>query len=211
MFHENNLYHGTHKRFSDDILRNGFKESKGDKEWLGDGIYFYLEDILAFKWAWLKYSKGEIDENTVKNSISIMKVELIKDKIKIFDLDLFEHKLIYERIYKGINKKVLETKLEKGGCAEGIVLNIMFKELNDFLKLNYNIVKATFSIPHKKYKKVIKSEQNKAYKDKTHRLTFVPEIQICVKNKNVIKNIEIYNYNEKIKYFVNLVNNNNNL
>ena len=77
-----------------------------------------------------------------------------------------------------------------------------------FNKLGYrekfDIVKALFPIPAKKYQKIENHEKNKRYNKRTHRLTFMPEIQVCVKNPSVIQNLELYDFEEKIVGFLEL-------
>ena len=42
-------YHGTNKEYSSLIVKNGFKSSQGNDEWLGHGVYFFIEGILCPK------------------------------------------------------------------------------------------------------------------------------------------------------------------
>lgn len=50
-------FHGTDIKSSKEIIKSGFKVSKGDQHWLGDGAYFFVEglpptpDVSAEKWA----------------------------------------------------------------------------------------------------------------------------------------------------------------
>jgi hypothetical protein len=43
-------YHGTTSSNAELILKNNYKISSGDKEWLGDGVYFYNELSDAYEW-----------------------------------------------------------------------------------------------------------------------------------------------------------------
>lgn len=38
-------FHGTDNALVDSILSNGLRPSLGDKEWLGDGGYFFVQGI----------------------------------------------------------------------------------------------------------------------------------------------------------------------
>lgn len=50
-------YHGTKKELADSIINSkSFLLSKGDEQWLGDGIYFYPDFGDAFNW---KYDEKE--------------------------------------------------------------------------------------------------------------------------------------------------------
>ncbi|MBR3809179.1 MAG: hypothetical protein IKK46_02615, partial [Clostridia bacterium] len=42
--------HGTDASVVNDILKNGFIYKPNDEHWLGDGIYFFLDENLAEWW-----------------------------------------------------------------------------------------------------------------------------------------------------------------
>jgi hypothetical protein len=45
-------YHGTTKQAAESILRDGFKVSRNEYDWLGDGVYFFQDAPLrAWEWA----------------------------------------------------------------------------------------------------------------------------------------------------------------
>jgi hypothetical protein len=46
-------YHGTSQDAAADILKSGFRPSRNDYDWLGDGIYFF-EDSAERAWAWAR-------------------------------------------------------------------------------------------------------------------------------------------------------------
>ena len=51
-------YHGTLKQYKEAIVSGGFKPSKGQKHWLGEGIYFFRDDKRqAEVWASLEQRK----------------------------------------------------------------------------------------------------------------------------------------------------------
>ncbi len=51
------LYHGTTNDSAKKILEEKrFKKSTGDRHWLGDGVYFYEDMILAYRWLWIVYN-----------------------------------------------------------------------------------------------------------------------------------------------------------
>jgi hypothetical protein len=47
-------YHGTCASAADSILRNGFKLSQNEYDWLGDGIYFF-QDAPERAWEWAQH------------------------------------------------------------------------------------------------------------------------------------------------------------
>jgi len=242
------LYHGTYKESAESIINSQeFKydkidENPRDDHWLGNGIYFYEEEFHAFKWVWyLKNNKQKekditIDDEDILNHCSIVKVEVEVDESRVFDLTKIRYKLIFERIYKWINKKIelsndfKERLKEDGACAEGVIFNFMFGQMKDS-KLDYlkrfDLVKALFPIPNRKYNNILKEEiksclkitmdrknykrrmngkpplnpnemnlddliyiiaeaLNSNYKYRKYRITFMPEIQVCIKNPNIL-------------------------
>jgi hypothetical protein len=59
-------FHGTSKRAAESILRDGFKMSRNDYDWLGDGAYFF-QDAPLHAWDWAEEHFG--DEAAVVGSI----------------------------------------------------------------------------------------------------------------------------------------------
>ncbi|AAB98351.1 hypothetical protein MJ_0359 [Methanocaldococcus jannaschii DSM 2661] len=194
------LYHGTDRKSAEKIMES--KEilpSQGDNHWLGDGIYFYEEEFHAFKWIWYK----EKNRNRLLKNFAIIKAEVICEESRIFDLTKIEHKLLFDMMYKLINTTKLRLdKLRGDMCAEGVVINYMFKNKELGYNKRFDIVRALFPIPVKKYQKIENREKNKKYKERTHRLTFMPEIQVCVKNPSVIKKLEWYDLEKTIDKFL---------
>lgn len=72
-------YHGTDSKHVDSILTKGFKASRRNDHWLGQGIYFYTSLELA-KW-WIKRKKKGTSNNAV--------IEVLLDcgKCNVLDLD----------------------------------------------------------------------------------------------------------------------------
>lgn len=187
-------YHGTPKNNIKDILVNKFMASKGDRHWLGDGIYFYPEKVYAYKWN-LNNSKNKItklfDPVRFKNQ-GILEVKLQCSKDRTFDLDTLSHKAILKRTIEQIKEFSEE-------CIEGVALNVLFNELGYDEK--YDIIVATFTLRRDKMK------------FPCPRLDFYPEKQICIKNEKCIKEIkeititidEKEEFDELIKEFENPV------
>lgn len=49
--HQIKAYHGTDRKYLADIKKNGFQCKKNEQHWLGNGIYFFLDEKLAEEWA----------------------------------------------------------------------------------------------------------------------------------------------------------------
>lgn len=173
------LYHGTEINRGKRILTNRIMEtSTGDRHWLGNGSYFYEDDFYAYKWIKDMFKfKFRYDYKTVDELFKeylIIKAELNIPKKRIFKLDDVIHKIVFDTVYANCeNKKQYIKRFKHTKMVDGVVLNIMFEEMN--YKEKFDIVIATF-----------KMRENK-YKGKQMRLNFMPEKQICIKNIEVIK------------------------
>ena len=74
-------YHGTNQSSANRIIRNQkFHLSNGRKEWLGNGIYFYIDFADSLDWAQMRYND---DYAVVHALIKINEDELIDyDSVK---------------------------------------------------------------------------------------------------------------------------------
>lgn len=126
-------YHATNKENAKKILKNGFIQSNGDKEWLGRGIYFYLNIQDALEW----------------RQCDTVLCTFIKVNAKyILDIDSEKGKSKY---LKASNKVIEQTKklkveldkdAQKNQCA---VVNLIWD-------LNKNIKLIKSSLPKEKSK-----------------------------------------------------------
>jgi len=218
--YEAEVYHGTDSESAESILSNGMNPSRGDKHWLGDGCYFYEEDFHAYKWIWyLKNNNNRkrnvpyIRKGDILKHFSIIKATISSQKSRVFNLDHALPKLAFERAYKWINSQIAENQElrkrlnEEGVCAEGVVLNYMFESLGYDEK--YDVVKALFPYKLKRHFEIEErlEDAEKPIKDKTYRLAFVPEIQICVRNNEVIKNLENHDCSKDLKDYDDIISN----
>ena len=51
-------YHGTSSAMADIIEREGFRLSRNDYDWLGDGVYFFQDGLLR-AWQWARERHGD--------------------------------------------------------------------------------------------------------------------------------------------------------
>ncbi len=51
-------YHGTSSVMADIIERDGFRLSRNDYDWLGDGVYFFQDGLLR-AWQWARERHGD--------------------------------------------------------------------------------------------------------------------------------------------------------
>lgn len=196
MYYNENLYHGTSAEAVGDIIKEkNMKSSLGEKHWLGDGVYFFEEDFYAFKWILDSYSNQEkikFNENNFINNFSILEGEIKTKKIRVFDLTKMEFKTIFDMIYTKIkDKKEGYEKLKKHKVSEGVVLNYIFNILE--YDKEFDLVIAMFTLNKKNY-------------TGTHmKLGYMPQKQICVKNKEAIKEIRSFNYKPHIDKYLKFV------
>ncbi len=168
-----NLYHGTESKNSDKILlEKCFMPSEGDKHWLGDGIYFYDDNFLAYRWLWLKYYKKSPKSNEeLFENYTILEAKVRCEQSKVYDLRKFKYRKDYEKIKKMILEKVKGKKI----LNDGTILNMMFNEKRFGYKDSYDVIVGIFS------QKNIDLQWGEMLSDF--------EIQYCMKNNRCIVNI----------------------
>lgn len=104
-----NAYHGTSVDAADNILKEQhFRESRGDKEWLGTGVYFFPYRGHAEQWLKTRH----IAEGTV------LEVQLEYDNDQLLDLDDPDQRRIMNSTLKKLETLIRE-KLNVSLPAEG--------------------------------------------------------------------------------------------
>ena len=174
------MYHGTEISRGKKILKDKkMKYSLGDGEWLGDGIYLYRDKLYAYRWITIqyknKYSRQPISNEIFKKYI-ILKVDIEYNYDKVFSMTNPEHRIVFDKIKLECKKKAeLSEKLKKFEYTDGVIINFMFNNMG-FAK-QYDMVEAVYPI----------SEETG---EKDTRFKVMSEYQLCVKNPEIIKNIE---------------------
>jgi hypothetical protein len=128
MVHELKGYHGTSLSSATQIVKSNYELSIGDKEWLGDGVYFFIEGLStspneqARKWAiaqaWNTKNKiyGYKKYAVLKSTITVHDDNLLdlttEDGIKILEY-------IYDRFEDKI--RILKKKLK---FIDGLLINL---------------------------------------------------------------------------------------
>lgn len=178
------VYHGTSRDRGLKMIKDSImEESKGDRHWLGDGSYFYKDDFYAFKW--IKDMSNSKDLNYLFEKYIIITGELRIKKERVFDLENPRHKIIFDKVETACKvKKDYSTRFKDTRTPDGVVINIMFKDMNYNEK--FDVVIGTF----------MKNRFN--YKDSKSRFPYMPEKQICLKNLSLFKPENEYKYQEKI-------------
>lgn len=102
-------YHGTDESAKEKILSTGhFIESTSDTEWVGSGIYFFIE-LTPFDNAqkWARYIRHFPHPSVIKAKIEI-------DDSKVFDLD-FHHNLVQFHRFRTLYFKTAKEFAEQHG------------------------------------------------------------------------------------------------
>lgn len=179
------MYHGTEKKRGKEMLaKQRMISSISDdrkQHWLGDGIYLYREIFYAFRWIELMYIEyyGNTDmrEDLLKK-YAILSVGIEYNPERIFSLDNPEHNRVFRETEMAYKKKsAFSSKLEKYEYSDGVIINILFKNLK--YGENYDAVEATF--PTVELKDILVSKS---------RIKSINEYQLCIKNDRIIRKIE---------------------
>lgn len=179
MIEKLNLYHGTWLDNYNSITNSGFSISTKNNLWLGDGIYFFYEDIYAFKWCVGIYTnkKKVYDKEDIIKSTCILNCLADIDENRIFDLTYINNQIKFDYFYNKI--KNMENKYSKlltsGKNVQGVVLNFMFREYDEY-KGKYDAVKQFYRLYRENYSNEFPPS-----------IQGIPQYQLCIKNKDVIK------------------------
>lgn len=182
------LFHGSNRSRGETILqKQQMFVTTGSKHWLGDGSYFFTEDLYSYKWIVDMFKKRhqiELNYEVLYSHYIIVKTLISIPKVRVFDLTKAEHKIMFDKV----NKLMIDKKrVRESEYAEGVVLNYMFNEL-DFGR-DYDLVKSIFIINKNRYTNV------------RSRIGYMPQEQICIKNLNVVDSISEYDFSEREKIF----------
>lgn len=178
------VYHGTEKKRGEKMLADQkmIASISDDRRqhWLGDGIYLYRELFYAFRWIESMY-RNHFGEDAMREDLlkkySILSVMIDYDLDRIFNLNNPEHYIVFkktEMMYR--QKSAFSSKLEKYEYSDGVIINILFKNLK--YGEYYDAVEAIFSTV----------ELNEMLADKS-RIKSISEYQLCVKNDRIINEI----------------------
>lgn len=159
-------YHGTKAESADNISKIGYWKSKPE-EWFGSGVYFFesyetLSNGFIEARDWAKF---------VKKFKNWAIFEAVIESDKYIDIAFeFEHKIIYDEIKETVIKKHLES----GKSISDFNENIIFHEME---KLDIDFIRA-----------LVDSKKDLGYYSYIIRR---PQLQICVKNNDVIISNEL--------------------
>ena len=133
-------FHGTSKINANVIIKEGFKLSEGDNQWVGDGVYFFTDDIgdgqqNAIYWAKYKAWDKKLKQYTYP-FYAVIKSQIEVEEDKILDLTTHEGVEVFEYIVEKCKDKLKELGKQKV-YIDGYVINFGRNEL----KMAISVVK----------------------------------------------------------------------
>lgn len=187
------LYHGTYLKNASSIIKDNYRIIN-NKNWMGRGAYFFYEDIFAFTWCVDLY-KSEVSKSFDKK-VFIRTMTILENRIEIeserlLDLTYFKGQEVIDIAYKKLltNKKY-KVNLENAEPREKMAIVIEFLFEKNGFKKNYDAIKQMYRLHTNNYINIF-----------SNREKGIPQYQICVKNNNIIKNISIYKFDDKIESY----------
>lgn len=169
------------------LNRKKMEYSRGDDQWLGDGIYLYQDKIYAFRWITIKF-KEKFDSIKIADKLfeqyMILRVNADYKHETVFSFLNPEHVLEFKEVKKRCKyKKGMINRLREYEFTDGVVINFMFKNM-DYGK-NYDMVEAVFPL-------------EKDPEETDTRLPGMNEYQLCVKDPDKI--IDFSNCSSEFDY-----------
>jgi hypothetical protein len=129
-------YHGTYAKSVDGILQSNFKESLRNRDWLGDGVYFFVDGIgskhpseYALLWA-IDEAIYRPDKNNHKEVV-VLEANILINRNKFLDLTVEEGLKLFNEFRDEIIKRIskIGMKPSKHDYYDTDVLKIMKEEL----------------------------------------------------------------------------------
>jgi hypothetical protein len=155
-------FHGTTRENADKILQSGkFKISRGSHQWLGDGVYFFVNDMKQ-ACDFCKRARPYQDFVILKSRIEV-NILLDLDDVETFNM------------FSAFAKRIMNRTKRKGNNNSSELSNA--KIINAIYKIwPFDAVKATFRVPKRK--------------PAPGTNIYPSQVQICVRNLECIKSIE---------------------
>lgn len=183
-------FHTTNKSNLQSILNNGFRPSKGRKHWLGRGVYFYKDKYFAVQWGIIGVDKTIRNIEMFLEKCAIMSVDLDFTNNEVLDVNTPDGYSIFLTLKESIRQFYSREECEKiYNQGDAYLIYIMEKlEKDKGIKLisNFDILCAEY-------------DDNIYYKRRLEKSDFngCKERQICVKNSNIISDVNMVNLEEK--------------
>ena len=175
-------FHGTDKNCAERILKSDFKSKPNKAHWLGNGIYFYLDNSLA-QW-WTSKPSKTFGAKILNPAIICCKIDVNEDFVidlrKYEDYEMFI-KIYYDHFLPLVISGRIKIKLDD------------FRHLRcdycDFFsqKIVCKMIIGNFYLPTQPY---LKKEHYREFSNK-FKLAYT-EVQVCLFDTTCIKNKEIW-------------------
>jgi hypothetical protein len=164
-------YHGTDSENVDNILNSNFNPSVGDRHWIGDGIYFFIDGISDPVINAIKWVKHESSRTNCK-IVSVLSSEIEHTEDNLLDLRTKDGVELLNKL-TFLMVKTLSKTGKRVSVSEGNVINFSRGEqlllheifIGDF-KIKFNFEKELYNL-------------------RTNNVTIC-----CVYNTELIKNIK---------------------
>ena len=178
-------YHATDQNNAVLIQYEGFKFHHNDEHWLGNGVYFFIDEALAKKWV----EKQPKSFNKIKNGV-VLHVVIDVDESFILDLRNYDDYMIVKEYFEEY-VKILEQEDDLSiYCSNKKLLCTIFDELKKEYELQCVI--SNFSERSNTLPKQLKDKREELWR--SFHMPFV-ETQICVFDTSCI--ILIHNEENK--------------
>lgn len=125
-------HHGTSVDSANAILKNSFSISEGDREWLGDGVYFFVDGVstktveLASKWA-IAEAWNKKERKLDYNSYSIIESTISVDELEYLDLTIEDGLEVLEYLIDRYEDKISSIN-RRMDYADGSLINMARNE-----------------------------------------------------------------------------------
>lgn len=142
-------FHGTSTINAGAILKEGFRSSLGDEEWLGDGVYFFTEGIPpppennAVKWA-IAQSWDNVQKKHTYNDYSVIKADITVVGDNFLDLTIVEGIEFFNYLRNKYVESVRKGKVKPKNrdFKDGHIIN----DAREFLDVKIDVTKGNFYI-----------------------------------------------------------------
>ena len=177
-------FHGCDQSVADKVLCSGSEHllpSKNDYDWLGDGIYFWLNDPLrAFEWAEDAKHRGRIQTPAVIGAVIDLGrcLNLCEQKsVQLLKTSYEELNTMFKNLGMDINQEYRNQRPDPGGVMLLRKLDcLVIKHAHDIMS-RYN---STYDTVYGYFQEGTDAYPGSGIKEKSH-------IQICVRNTDCIK------------------------
>lgn len=188
-------YHGTTSSYKESITKEGLdpeKTNERENHWLGDGVYFFEKYKMAKWWGDIIASNASKKTEDVYSIVCKTQIEVFKENV--LDLDISEDLDKFGDFSLELDKKFKEKKhlnFKSQRQMRGVYFNYYKMKNNIFVIMNtFEKEKTTYA----KYRdKKDLSDQITLFK--ALGLSY-KEKQICVSNKECIKDIQVIDENK---------------